>query len=72
MKCVSGPFKRNRGGFRATATSKMECFMIIVNGWKTLTIITKRSILDVAAALHPSLRNAFNSIKEINTLKKKK
>ena len=27
----------------------MESFVIIVNGWKPLTIITKRSILDVAA-----------------------
>ena len=29
--------------------------MIIVKGWKSLTIITKRSILDVAAALDPPL-----------------
>ena len=29
--------------------------MIIVNGWKPLTIITKHSILDVAAALDPPL-----------------
>ena len=29
----------------------MERFVIIVNGWKPLTIIKKRSILDVAAAL---------------------
>ena len=27
--------------------------MIIVNGWKPLTILTKRSILDVAAVLDP-------------------
>ena len=40
-----------RGGSRAAATSKMECFVTIVNGWKLLTIITKYSILDVAAAL---------------------
>ena len=40
-----------RGGSRAAATFKMECFMIIVNGWIPLTIITKHSILDVAAAL---------------------
>ena len=33
----------------------MERFVIIVNGWKPLTIITKRSILDVAAALDPPL-----------------
>ena len=33
----------------------MECFVIIVNGWKPLFIITKHSILDVAAALDPPL-----------------
>ena len=40
---------------RAAATSKMECFVIIVNGRKPLTIITKYSILDVAAGLDPPL-----------------
>ena len=40
---------------RATATSKMEWFVILVNDWKPLTIITKCSILDVAAALDPPL-----------------
>ena len=44
-----------RGGSRAAATSKMEHFVIIVNGLQPLTIITKRSILDVAAALDPPL-----------------
>ena len=44
-----------RGGSRTAATSKMECFVIIVNGLKPLTIITKHSILDVAAALDPPL-----------------
>ena len=33
----------------------MECFVIIVNGFQLLTIITKRSILDVATALDPPL-----------------
>ena len=33
----------------------MECFVIIVNSWKPLTIITKHYILDVAAALDPPL-----------------
>ena len=33
----------------------MERFVIIANGWKPLTFITKRSILDVAAALDPSI-----------------
>ena len=44
-----------RGGSRADATSKIECFVIIVNGFPSLTIITKHSILDVAAALDPPL-----------------
>ena len=39
------------------ATSKMERFVIIANGWKLLTIITKHSILDVAAFLDPPLVN---------------
>ena len=47
-----------RDGYRATATSKMERFVIIDNGWKPLTIITKHSILDVAAALDPPLKFA--------------
>ena len=48
--------KKVRGGSRTAATSKMERFVIIVNGWKPLTIITKRSILDVAAVLDPPLK----------------
>ena len=40
-----------RGGSRVASSSKMECFVIINNGFKPLTIITKRSILDVAAVL---------------------
>ena len=44
-----------RGGSRAAATSKMDCFVIIVNGFQPLTIITKPSSLDVEAALDPSL-----------------
>ena len=40
----------NRGGSRTAATSEMERFLIIVKGWKPLTIITKRSILDVVAS----------------------
>ena len=43
----------SRDGSRTAAISKMERFVIIVNGWKSLTIITKRSILDVTAALDP-------------------
>ena len=44
-----------RGGSRTAATSKMERFVIIVNDLKPLTIITKRSILHVAAVLDPPL-----------------
>ena len=33
----------------------MEDFVIIVNGWKLLTIITKSSILDIAAVVDPPL-----------------
>ena len=39
----------------------MERFVIIVNGFKLLTIITKRSILDLAAALDPPLDLFFSS-----------
>ena len=44
-----------RGGSRTAAASKMEHFVIIVNGCKPLIIITKSSILDVAAVLDPPL-----------------
>ena len=44
-----------KGGSSTAATSKMENFVIIVYGWKPLTIITKSSTLDVAAVLDPSL-----------------
>ena len=36
-----------RGASRALATSKMEHLVIIIYGFQPLTIITKRSILDV-------------------------
>ena len=45
-----------RGGSRTAETSKMESFVIIANGFQLLTIITKCSILDVAAVLDPSLK----------------
>ena len=41
----------SRGGSRTAATSKMKCFVIIVNGFQPLTIITKHSNLVVATAL---------------------
>ena len=40
-----------RGGSRTAAISKMELFVIIVNDWKPLTIITKSSTFDVAPIL---------------------
>ena len=56
-----------RGRLNTAATSKMECFVIIVNVFQPLTIIAKRSILpltiitklsilDVAAVLDQSLK----------------
>ena len=53
------PFVLDRGGSKTAATSKMERFMIIVNGFQPLTVITKRSILDVAAVLDPPLLEIF-------------
>ena len=44
-----------RGGSRIAATSKMGHFVIIINGWKPLTIFTKSPILDVATVLDPPL-----------------
>lgn len=40
-----------RGGSRAAAKSKMERFVIIINGFQPLPVITKSSILAIAAAL---------------------
>ena len=44
-----------KAGSRIAATSKVELFVIIVYGWKPLTIIIKSSTLDVAAVLDPPL-----------------
>ena len=38
--------------------------MVILNGWKPLTIIKKHSILDVAAALDPTLVHQLSWINE--------
>ena len=54
---ISYSIMKSRGGSRAAETSKMERFVIIVNGFQPLTIITKRSILDVAAVLDPPLKS---------------
>ena len=45
----------SRGGSRPAAASKMEPIVIIINVFQWLTIITKCSILDVAAVLDPDL-----------------
>ena len=49
---------QNRGGSRTAATSKVEFFVIIVNGFQQLTIITKSSTLDVTAVLDPPLQSS--------------
>ena len=51
-------FEKTRGGKRTAATSKIERIVMIVTDWKPLTIITKRSILDVAAVLDPPLKTS--------------
>ena len=65
-KAFTVPFSmlsiKGRGGSGAAATSKMECFVIIVNGFQPLTIITKHSILDVTAALDPPLIYNWQSV----------
>ena len=52
-----------RDGSRAAAASKMERFVIILNGFQSLIIITKCSILDVAADLDPPASVNFIKIK---------
>ena len=44
-----------KGGRRTAAISKIELFVIIVDGFQPLTIITKCSILEIAAVLDPPL-----------------
>ena len=48
-----------RSGSRTAATSKVEFFVIIVNGRKPLTIITRSSTLNAAAVLDPPLIGAL-------------
>ena len=43
-----------------TAASKMERFVVIINGFQPFTITTKRSILDVAVVLDLSLLRLGN------------
>ena len=62
----------DRGRSRAAAISKMARFLIIVNGWEPLTIIAKRSILDVASALDPPLPDIQTSEKKLQLCGEKK
>ena len=48
-----------RGGSRTAATSRVEFFVIIVNGRKLLTIITRSSTLNAAAVLDPPFIGAL-------------
>ena len=52
-----------RGASRTAATSKIERFLKIVNGFQPLTIIIKPSILVVAAALDPPLLFTQSNVK---------
>ena len=45
-----------RGRFGPAQTFNRELIVIIVKGFQLLTIITKSSILDVAAVLNPPLQ----------------
>ena len=51
---------KTRGGSGTAATSKIERFVIIVNGFQSLIIITKSSILYVAAVLDPPLKTDYD------------
>ena len=44
-----------RGISRAPATSKMELFVTLLNGFQVLTNVTNNHILHVAGVLNPSL-----------------
>ena len=62
---VTGTSTRSK--FRAATASKMEHFVIIVNGFHPLTIISNCSILDVAAVLDPPLVDVPVT-KDVNSL----
>ena len=62
-----------RGESRAAVTSKMKRFVIIDNGFQPLTIITKCSTLDAAAALDPCRHVFFvvENLVKFNSLRRK-
>ena len=43
----------SKDGYRSPPISTMELFVIIVKGWRPLTIVTKSSILDIIGAVDP-------------------
>ena len=49
-----------RGGSRTAATSKMERFVILNNGFQPSNIITKGSILDVSSCWMLTAVNYYN------------
>ena len=51
-----------KGGPWDAATSKMELFVITVNGYRPLTIFIKGSILDVAGVLDPPRVGCFKDL----------
>ena len=61
-------FRWTWGGSRTAATSKLEHFVIIVNGWKPLTIISNSSILVVAAVLDPPLWTKISFAWNLHTI----
>ena len=58
--------KRIRDGSRTAATFKMKHFVVIVNGWRPLTIITKSSIFNVAA--RSASKNSFDDTAIVSLL----
>ena len=56
-------YVKSKGESRTAATSKMERFAIINNGFQPLTIIPKCSILDVAAVLDLHLKSCRDQAK---------
>ena len=56
----------SRGGSSTAAISMMERYIVIVNVFQQLTIITKRSILDVAAVLDPPLVSFYLPFRPLN------
>ena len=51
--------KKSRGVSRTIAKSKLELFVIKVNGWKPLNFVTKSSILDFAVVPDTPLKETL-------------